>query len=186
MIGRIAVDALMVDCIIGCLETERTAPQTVRVDLWVELDIQSAADRDHLTATWDYCAISQQLMFILQRGQFYLLESAGRMLLRHLLLPPAADESRPAALAASVSLTKFGALPGQATPCLTLTSQADALTWLTERHAWGQRQVIDTSRRLRLSRLSPATGVELPAPAGQQHQAIAGSHSVLCIELLRG
>ena len=186
MIGRISVDALRVDCVIGCHAAERTTPQTVQVDLWIELDIQQAADSDSLATTWDYCAISEQVTFILQRGRFQLLESAGRMLLRHLLLPPAADAAHPAVIAASVALTKFGVLPGQATPCLTLTSRADAQTWHATSHDWGQRCVIDESRRLRLCRLSPAPGAVAPALDGHQHLALAGSRGVLCVEPLRG
>jgi dihydroneopterin aldolase len=186
MIGRIAIDALRVDCVIGCYDAERTDTQTIQVHLWIDLDIQSAADTDRLATTLDYSALSQQVVFILQSGRFKLLESAARMLLRYLLLPPAADDPRPAVHAASVSLTKFGVLSGQATPCLTLTSEADALTWHTERHAWGQRDVIDESDRLRLCRLRPASGAAAPAPKGHHQMPIEGGQCVLSVEPLRG
>lgn len=186
MIGRIAIDALRVDCVIGCYDAERTETQTIQVDLWIDLDIQSAADTDRLETTLDYSALSQQVVFILQSGRFHLLESAARMLLRYLLLPPAAEDPRPAVHAASVSLTKFGVLPGQATPCVTLSSQSDALTWRTERHGWGRRDVIDESQRLRLCRLRPAPGTAVPTPTVHQRLSIEGSQSVLCVQPLRG
>ena len=162
MSGRICIDELMVDCLIGCLATERIQTQRIRVDLWIELDIQRPADTDDLSKTWNYASLTQQVIFILQSGRFYLLESAGRMLLRYLLLPPAPDEQRPPITSAGLSLTKFGVLPGEATPRLTLSAQAGDVTWTTEEKPWGSVDIIDENRRMGLYRLNIAPGFEIP------------------------
>ena len=162
MNGRICIDELMVDCLIGCLASERIKIQRIRVDLWIELNIQRPADSDDLSKTWNYAALTEQVCFILQSGKFYLLESAGRMLLRYLLLPPAPDEQRPPVLSAGVSLTKFGVLPGTACPRLTLSACADKLRWKTEDKPWGSVDIIDENRRMGLYRLNIAPDGQIP------------------------
>ena len=168
MIGRICIDALMVDCVIGCLPEERTTPQTVRVDVWFEMDVSHPADTDTLRHTWDYVALSRQIAFILKGARFHLLESASRMLLRYLLLPPAPDEARPPVVAASVALTKFGVLPGEACPRLQVTGTAASQVWRSDQGV----DIVDESRRVRLAR-SP-----VPVPGGLP---IAGGAAWLAI-----
>ena len=162
MLAEICVDELMVECLIGCLDTERTHAQVVRVDLAVTVDILRPADSDSLRQTWNYAAIAEQVRFVLQQGRFHLLESAARALLRSLLVPPAPDEDRPAAQQAWVSLTKFGVLPGQARPRVRLAGRAEEQRWVQEVKPWGSVDVIDENRRMGLYRLNIAPGCTLP------------------------
>ncbi len=162
MIGRITIDGLQVDCIIGCLSSERTTPQRLRLDLWIDVPTDAAADSDDLADTLDYTAVARQVAFILQGGRFHLLESAARMLLRHLLLPPAPGERRPGAVAAGVTLTKAGVFPHGACPQLTLSAAAEAMTWESTARPWGTLDAIDASRHLRLERLNIAPGQQAP------------------------
>ncbi len=162
MIGRITINGLQVDCIVGCLPAERTTPQRLRLDLWVDVETDPAADSDTISDALDYTAVAEQATFILQEARFQLLESAARMLLRHLLMPPAPGERRPEVITAGVTLTKSGVFPHGACPQLTLSAAADAMTWTETALPWGTRHTIDTSRRVRLERLSIAPGQAAP------------------------
>jgi dihydroneopterin aldolase len=162
MDARICIDELEVDCLIGCLDAERRTVQTVRVDLWVELDILQPAQSDALERTWNYAAIADQVDFILQAGQFWLLESACRVLLRWLLVPPAPGALRPAATAAGVSLTKFGVLAGKARPRVAVSGRAHDEVYERETNPWGTVDIIEETARLGLYRLNVAPGHTIP------------------------
>lgn len=162
MRANICIDEFMVDCLIGCLATERLERQTIRLDMKVQLDIARAADTDDLSQTWNYAAITRQVAFILQQARFHLVEAAARMVLRFLLLPPGPDESRPKVISASVVLTKFGALPGGARPRIEVCGTPDELIFATEQKPWGTVDVVDENRALGLYRLNLRPGAELP------------------------
>ncbi len=162
MDARICIEELEVECLIGCLDAERRTAQTVRVDLWVELDIRSSARADDLAHTWNYAAIAEQVDFILRAGQFWLLESASRVLLRWLLVPPGPDERRPAATAAGLTLTKYGVLPGRARPRVQVTSRADDEVYAKETNPWGTVDIIEETERLGLYRLNVSPGQRIP------------------------
>ncbi|MFT5682776.1 MAG: FolB domain-containing protein [Myxococcota bacterium] len=166
MIGRIAIDGLRVECVIGCLPRERTTPQCIRLDLWADVDTRPAADSDILTDALDYTALARQVTFILQQGRFQLLESAARMLLRFLLLPPAPGMTHPAVIAAGVVLTKFDVFPNGASPRLTLSATAAEQTWTRTEQPWGDLETIDVSRRVRLERLNVSPGQRVVGSSG--------------------
>ena len=160
MIAGIAVEGLCVDCLIGCLDPERRQVQPIRVDLEIGLEITAAADGDDLRRTRDYAAISREVRFILQSGRFHLLETAARFLLRWLLLPPPPGDRGPPVRSARVALTKFHALPGEATARVSLA--AEALDYTRERNPWGTVDVVDECRRVGLYRLNVAPGQAIP------------------------
>ena len=108
----IQLEDLRVDCLIGVWSHERNKTQQIRVDLTVEFDGQSAALEDALEATLNYADVSRDVAFILESGQFKLLESATWMLQQWLLAPPAAEELGHNIRSVEVQLTKFGALTG--------------------------------------------------------------------------
>jgi len=178
----IEVVDLRVTCLIGCLDPERKGAQTIRVDLAVEVDAGPAADGDDLRRTWDYAAISREVGFILRAGRFHLLETAARFLLRWLLLPPQPGEGRPQASRASVTLTKFNVLPGEALARVSLASGspdggADSATGYTvETNPWGTVDVVDECRRIGLYRLNVAPGQSIP---NHYHQRMREAELIL-------
>jgi dihydroneopterin aldolase len=182
MEARICVDELEVSCLIGCLEAERRTEQTVRIDLWVEVDITKPAQTDALDQTWNYAAIANQIEFILKAGQLSLLESACRVLLRWLLGPPAAGETRPAATAAEVSITKFGVLPGHARPRLRVSGRALDQSYVRETNPWGTVDVIAETDHLGLYRLDIGPGQAIPHHV---HRRMRESEMVLTDGLVR-
>jgi len=153
MLSRICIDELLSHCHIGCLDTERTTQQDVRVDLWVELDTSVPARADALDRTWNYAGIAREVDFILRSGRFWLLESASMVLLRWLLAPPAPGEDRPPAIRAGLSITKFGVLPQGARPRLQVEGSAAEQAYTRETNQWGTVDVIAETDRLGLYRL---------------------------------
>jgi len=159
VLTRILLEDLRVNCLIGCLDEERTRVQElgVEVDLW--LDAEQAAIRDSLRHTWNYADLAAQVGFVLEHGRFYLLEAAALVLLRLLLLP-APNEERPTVARARVALTKFGVLPGVARPTVELIGESVDFT--TEDKEWGTVDVIAETRHMGLYRLNIGPGKELP------------------------
>ena len=176
MITRVRVDDLRVSCLIGCLDLERVRPQEVRLDAEVELDASAAADGDDLRRTWDYAAFAGRMSFVLEEGGFHLLETAVRFLLRSLLLPPVEGSQRSPVLGARVRLTKFKALPGDATAQVELAGTVDSVTFRQEQKPWGTVDIVDECRRLGLYRLNVAPGAEIP---NHLHRVMSESELVL-------
>ncbi len=162
MLSRICIDDLRSHCIIGCLDSERTTPQDVRVDLWVELDTSVPAKTDSLDRAWNYAGIAREIDFILRSGRFWLLESASMVLLRWLLTPPAPGEERPPAVRAGLSITKFGVLPRGARPSLQVEGSASDQSYTRETNQWGTVDVIAETERLGLYRLHIDPSMAIP------------------------
>lgn len=181
MKATIHVTDLRVDCLIGCLARERLHPQTLRVDLSLDLDTNAASLSDRLDDTWDYAAMARDLSFVLQQGRFYLLEAAAQVLLRYLLAPPGPSEGRPRPTGASIKLTKFGVLPGQATPSVELQARAEELDYTHETNPWGTVDIIAETRLLGLYRLNLLPGREIP---NHEHHVMREAELVLSSQML--
>ena len=162
MLTRIAVEDLRVECLIGVRDPERITPQCVRVDLEVHVDGTHAATGDALAHTFCYDRVARDVAFLLDAGRFYLLETAGWVLLRSLLLPSLPESLTPSPQRASVTLTKYGALAGQARAVVTQSGLAAAQTYVREDNEWGTVDVIGETRRLGVYRLNVAPGREIP------------------------
>ena len=57
----LTLNDLRVDCIIGERPSERTAPQTLRLDLALDIPDETAAVTDELADTVDYAALAAQV-----------------------------------------------------------------------------------------------------------------------------
>ena len=151
-----------VRCLIGVLHHERETTQTVQVDLKVAIDGRVAAESDRIADTWDYDHLRQQVEFILQGGQFYLLEAAANALLRWILAPPSRDETRAHAHHATVRLTKPAALTGGASATIEASGHANDQSYEIESKSWGQVDIISETQDVGLYRLSIDPNQELP------------------------
>ncbi len=84
------------------------------------------------------------------------------MLSRSLLLPALPGARSPSPSTASVTLTKYGALPGEARAVVRQDAIAAAQTYVREDNDWGTVDVIAETRRLGVYRLNIAPGREIP------------------------
>jgi dihydroneopterin aldolase len=74
-VDRIFLRGLTVQCIIGFVDWERRAPQTVVIDLELPCDCARAAERDNVADTVDYKSVAKRVLGWVQASQFHLVES---------------------------------------------------------------------------------------------------------------
>ena len=72
---RIFLRGLTIECIIGFVDWERRAPQTVVIDLELPCDCERAARRDDVADTVDYKSVAKRVLGWVQASQFQLVES---------------------------------------------------------------------------------------------------------------
>jgi 7,8-dihydroneopterin aldolase/epimerase/oxygenase len=173
---RITLSQLEFSCLIGVFDPERVTPQTLIVDLTLELDGQKAALADRLEQTWDYDSLTKQIEFILKASHFYLLEAAAHVLARWALLPPTSDETRPRIDRVCVRLTKPAALPGEAQAVVEVEAEAKNQHYGSENKSWGTVNIVEETRRIGIYRLTILPGQSLPE---HYHQRMREAELVL-------
>jgi dihydroneopterin aldolase len=72
---RIFLRGLTIECIIGFVDWERRARQTVVIDLELPCDCERAARRDVVDDTVDYKSVAKRVLAWVQASQFHLVES---------------------------------------------------------------------------------------------------------------
>ena len=149
---RIHVNDLRVDCKIGVWTHERNTTQQIRVDLMVEFDAQAAARSDALEHTLNYADLAREASFILEAGEFLLLESAAWMICRWILLSPRPGQARPPVQSVDVKLTKFGALPGSTLASVQQTMKVAEVDYEEIHGPWGSGELVGETDRLLVSR----------------------------------
>ena len=75
MRGVIGLSALRISCIIGIHPHERSAEQTIELDLEVEQDFAAATASDDFTHTSDYAAMAEHLTDLARRREYQLIET---------------------------------------------------------------------------------------------------------------
>jgi len=158
----IQLEDLRVDCLIGVWSHERKKTQQIRVDITVEFDAQNAALEDDLEATLNYADVSRDVAFILEAGQFKLLESATWMIQQWLLAPPPTGLDGHSIRSVEVRLTKFGALTGSTLATVRSHRERTPLKYGVEHKEWGSVDIIGETNRLGFYRLNVAPGQTLP------------------------
>ena len=101
----LTLNGLRVECIVGDLPAERERPQTLSLDLALELADEKAAATDELADTVDYAALAEKVADALVRAKCRLVERAAAVALEVCL-------AEPRVAAARVTVTKAGAVSG--------------------------------------------------------------------------
>jgi dihydroneopterin aldolase len=158
----IAIEGLVVDCVVGVYPHERDTPQPLRVDLYLELDTRAAAKHERLRESVNYAAIATQLEFLLGACRFRMLETAAHALSNYLLLPPALGERRAQVEALRLRLTKPFALAGRAIPFLEIQRDASEVKLATEEAKFGQVDIVYQTQEAGVYRLNVAPGKSIP------------------------
>lgn len=180
----IALEGLVTDCVVGVYPHERDVPQPLRVDLYMEVDTRTAAERERLRDSVDYAAIAGQLSFLLGACRFGMLETAAHVLARYLLLPPALGERRAQIEALRLRLTKPNALGGHAVPYLEIMRDASDVTLETEESKFGRVDVVAETSEAGVYRLNVAPGSSIPLHMHKQMREteLVLSDGLLCQE----
>ena len=85
---KIVIAAIPLSVRIGVTAEERSEPQTVLLDLTLELDLEAAANTDDLRLTVDYLALVSRLKELAESGECRLLETLTARLCRAVLSDP--------------------------------------------------------------------------------------------------
>jgi len=79
-LDTIHIRDLLVRCVVGLYDWERTLRQDVRINASLDVDLSAACRSDRLEDTVDYKAINKQLIREIERSKFFLIERlAGRV-----------------------------------------------------------------------------------------------------------
>ncbi|MDE3269732.1 MAG: dihydroneopterin aldolase [Pseudomonadota bacterium] len=82
---KIELQNLIIRCIIGVLAHERHTLQRVEVSVTIHLRSDKAARSGSMRDAVDYAKLAEELRFILQAAQFYLLETAVDTLAKYII-----------------------------------------------------------------------------------------------------
>lgn len=164
----IALEGLVVDCVVGVYPHERDTPQPLRVDLYMELDTRAAGEHQRLRESVDYAAIAGQVTFLLTACRFRMIETAAHALARYLLLPPARGERRAQIDALRLRLTKSFALAGRAIPYVEIRREASEHALVSEVSKFGDVDIVYERPELGIYRLNVAPHGSIPLHVHRQ------------------
>ena len=94
MDGVLRLHNLTVDCIVGCYPQERHEPQTLIVEIDVNIPAGRAAFTESLVDAIDYAVLSTEIVFLVQHARFRLLETAASVIARYVLKRSVASEAK--------------------------------------------------------------------------------------------
>lgn len=156
---QVRIDAIRTQAIIGIYPEERTRVQPLSVDITLHMRRQGAAYGGGLEQTIDYSTIEMSTRFVLEHGQFRLLETAAEALARLFLLPPM-EGMTPEAV--EITLRKPEALPGTSVAGVHIHRERAAVTHAVEENYFGSVDIIDENRDCGLYRLLIPPGGAIP------------------------
>ncbi|MBI4237208.1 MAG: dihydroneopterin aldolase [Deltaproteobacteria bacterium] len=81
----ITIRDIIVDCLIGDLDWERTQHQPIRCDITLATDLRPAGSSDRLADTIDYAAVGKTVASVMQASTYYMLEALAEAIARHVL-----------------------------------------------------------------------------------------------------
>lgn len=104
-------------CVLGIFDWEQREPQTLEVELAMNLPLEAAAAGD-LRHSVNYGETLEQVEFIAQKGKWQLLESMATAIAKHVLAAPHASEARAQVQALRLRLSKPEVFRGRAVPSI--------------------------------------------------------------------
>lgn len=178
----IALEGLVVDCVVGVYPHERDTPQPLRVDVYMELDTRAAGAHQRLRESVDYAAVAGQLTFLLTACRFRMIETASHALARYLLLPPAESERRAQIDSVRLRLTKSYALAGRAVPSVEIQRDAGEFDLTVEKSKFGQVDIVFERKDLGIYRLNvePKGSIPLHVHRQMHESELVLSDGLLC------
>lgn len=95
--GTLRIRDLAVEVRIGVLPEEQVSPQTVHLDLELDLDMAAAASTDHLEHALDYLTVARAVRASVEGRVFHLVERLAGTVLEQALSLPGVSRARVAA-----------------------------------------------------------------------------------------
>jgi FolB domain-containing protein len=158
----ICIDDIETECLIGLFTEERTAPQTVFVNLRLGLSTQEAGRLEEFRDTVDYLSIAGQVRFLLAACQFTLIETAAEALAVYLLAPPALGERRAQICRVAVEIGKRRAMAAPTRAQLRIERKQGLNEVKVETKEFGTVDVLFETESAGIYRLNIAPSKEIP------------------------
>ncbi len=122
-LDHIELTQFEIHAVLGVLADEQVRTQRVRVELELSLDLERAGDSADLSASVNYASVRDQVRFLIQTGQWPLLETIAVASCKLLLARPGEAERRAPVEQVRIRLQKPEIL-GDAIPGVTMTRGA--------------------------------------------------------------
>lgn len=129
-LDQVRVSNLVVECIVGIYDSERTTPQNIRLDVCLYTDVSAASNSSCIEDALDYSKITREVSFLIQEGAFLLIESAAEVICRFLFLKYHSPKLSCSVVACCVRISKLQALPNGAVPSVQITRTLEQLPTL--------------------------------------------------------
>lgn len=160
---RVELHDLHVTCLVGIHAHERSNPQPLIALVRLFLKRQPNGFGDSLESSIDYSHVAGDLAFLLEAGQFRLLETAAEALCSVLLGPSAPDRLSQSLEAVEVSLQKPLALEGKSVPRVVIHRNKGEYAYSQEQNDFGVVDILHQNRDCGIYRLRIKPGGEIPA-----------------------
>ena len=152
-----------VPCFIGIHRHERHERQTLIVDVDMHVEAFPIGFKTSLQHSVDYSKIYGELKFLLEAGQFRLLETAAQALSSYLLVWPSPDRPQLQIQAVTIKLSKPSALKSEAIPSLKIHRTLNDVNYGHETNHFGEVDIIHESSDCGIYRLQIPAGGKIPA-----------------------
>lgn len=159
----ISIKNMHVPCFIGIHRHERHERQTLIIDVDMHIEVLPVGFKTSLHHTVDYSKIYGELKFLLEAGQFRLLETAVQALCSYLLSPPPPDRPQAQIQAVTIKLSKPSALKSEAIPSLKVHRTISDVQIGHETNHFGEVDIIHESSDCGIYRLRIPAGGKIPA-----------------------
>lgn len=81
-LDRICIEGIKVACIIGTSESERQAPQEVKVSIVLHSDLRTPCETDNIKDSIDYSFVTQTVTKHVESSRYYLIEALAESIAR--------------------------------------------------------------------------------------------------------
>lgn len=170
----IVIEDLIVPCIMGIYAHERITPQPIEAHIELLCPTKHSARSGKISQTIDYAQLTNELAFILQAGQFELLETAAEALASHALFPV---NGHVVPERVSVALKKPTAFGGKGQPSVRIFRTKEDMQYICEEDKiFGHVDVVFVSPKLGLYHLNIKPGGTIPR---HKHEIMQESEMLL-------
>ena len=153
---------LHVSCLVGIHSHERLTPQPLVLKVRLFLERRPGSFGNSLEESMDYSHVAGDLAFLLEAGEYRLLETAAEALCAVVLGPQAPDRIGQTLEAMEVTLEKPLALGGRAIPAVHILRKREDYAYTQERNEFGLVDVLHENRDCGIYRLRIRAGGQIP------------------------
>jgi len=164
----IALNDLRITCLVGIHPHERITPQPLRIRIKLFFERKPGCFGASLAETVDYSFVCGDVAFVLEAGQFQLLETAAAAVAALVLMIPPADRPSIQPDGVEVTIEKPQALAGKAIPSVTILRYAHEMNYGLERNDFGHVHILHENRDCGVYLLHIPPGGKIPAHVHRQ------------------